>query len=39
MGIIIKHPETGQITLYLKGADAVMKNFVNNRQKKGFIDE
>jgi magnesium-transporting ATPase (P-type) len=25
--------------LYLKGADAVMKNFVNNRQKKGFIDE
>lgn len=39
MGIIVKNPETGQIVLYLKGADSIMKNFVNNRQKKGFIDE
>jgi hypothetical protein len=38
MGIIVKHPETQQITLYLKGADSIMKNYVNNRQKKGFID-
>lgn len=39
MGIIVKNPQTNQVTLYLKGADAVMKNFVLNRQKKGFIDE
>lgn len=38
MGIIVKNTETGHIMLYLKGADAVMKNFVQNRQKKGFID-
>lgn len=38
MGIIIRNSETNNITLYLKGADAVMKDFVNNRQKKGFID-
>jgi phospholipid-translocating ATPase len=24
---------------YLKGADSVMKDFVLNRQKKGFIEE
>lgn len=38
MGIVVKNPETEQITLYLKGADAVMKNFIVNRQKKGFIE-
>ena len=37
MGIIVRDPKTKQITLYLKGADAVMKNFILNRQKKGFI--
>lgn len=39
MGIIVRHPITNKITLYLKGADSIMKNYVNNRQKKGFIDE
>lgn len=38
MGIIVRNSKTEQITLYLKGADSIMKNFVNNRQKKGFID-
>lgn len=28
-----------EIVFYLKGADSVMRDFVQNRQKKGFIDE
>lgn len=31
-----KKPE---VIFYLKGADSVMRDFVLNRQKKGFIDE
>lgn len=28
-----------EYVFYLKGADSVMKDFVQNRQKKGFIEE
>ena len=39
MGIVIRNRTTEEITFYLKGADTIMKDFINNRQKKGFIDE
>jgi len=37
MGIILKNTQTEDIIFYLKGADAIMKQFISNRQKKGFI--
>ena len=39
MGIILRNTRTNEIIFYLKGADAIMKQFVSNRQKKGFIEE
>jgi phospholipid-translocating ATPase len=39
MGIILLNKETEEITFYLKGADAVMKEFIPSRQKKAFIEE
>jgi hypothetical protein len=38
MGIILKNVETNEIDFYLKGADAIMKDFITSRQKKGFIE-
>jgi hypothetical protein len=37
MGIILKNSLTEDYLFYLKGADAIMKDFINNRQKKAFI--
>ena len=39
MGIILQNKETGQYVFYLKGADAIMKEFVVNRQKRAFLEE
>lgn len=39
MGIILKNTRTNEYIFYLKGADAVMKDFVMNRQKRAFIEE
>jgi phospholipid-translocating ATPase len=39
MGIILRNNKTGEIVFYLKGADAVMKEFVISKQKRGFIEE
>lgn len=39
MGIILKNVKNGEIHFYLKGADAIMKDFITSRQKKGFIEE
>lgn len=38
MGILLKNKKTNEIIFYLKGADAIMKQFISNRQKKGFIE-
>jgi len=37
MGIILQNKSTHQYIFYLKGADAVMKQFVSNRQKRSFL--
>jgi hypothetical protein len=37
MGIILRNTRTNEHIFYLKGADAVMKDFIANRQKKAFI--
>ena len=37
MGIILRNSNTNEIIFYLKGADAIMKQFISNRQKKAFI--
>ena len=39
MGIILKNTRTNEYIFYLKGADAVMKEFIANRQKRAFIEE
>lgn len=39
MGIILQNKETEEYVFYLKGADAIMKEFVVNRQKRGFLEE
>jgi hypothetical protein len=38
MGIILRNTVNGEVVFYLKGADAVMKDFIASKQKKGFIE-
>jgi len=37
MGIILVNTVNGEVVFYLKGADAIMKDFIASKQKKGFI--
>jgi phospholipid-translocating ATPase len=39
MGILLKNVRTNEYMFYLKGADAVMKDFIPSRQKRAFIEE
>ena len=39
MGIILRNTSNGEIHFYLKGADAIMKEFISSKQKKAFVDE
>jgi phospholipid-translocating ATPase len=39
MGIILKNTKTDEYIFYLKGADAIMKEFITSRQKRAFIEE
>lgn len=39
MGIILRNTMTNEYLFYLKGADAIMKDFIAVRQKKAFIEE
>ena len=39
MGIILQNKHTSEVVFYLKGADAIMKHFIVNRQKRAFLEE